>query len=656
MPNRFIRMTIIINRNPSNIDDYLVSFRTSLGDRGDDLPSQFSPKDRAKLDLSLHELRVRSPVRYDVQKQMAEIGSTLFNRFIWEIDDIRSAYLKADAASRSNKRASPKRYPGRDFCLELEIRDPDLSKYPWELLCHSHGYGADDYLVVALGHSVIRRIGARDKREIPDTAPLVNVLVAMSCPFWATLPVEDHAGGYETDRNDPSKVLRVRTQPSPLNFLDCVRSLERVQAYTGREVFTYTLLEHVTVEDLQNAIHGGNYNILYYLGHSYFDVDKQKSYLLFEKGGNSGEAYELDSNKLRSLLMDSSIRLAVLSSCNSARHDPKQFLTGATQALTLLESIEAVVGMQLDVPIHTAQAFDVAFLTELAALTPFDQAVARGRKAMCDTLDQNEVQSLEVADWAIPVLLARTDRLYQDTATIDSGRYYVGFSEEDLATIGRMSDLPAEVVAAMKNFPLRNFDVAAGFDIGCFPVTHHLYKAFLDDEAGHQIPTGWTRNRRGLAVLPEGKAMHPVVNVTFDDALSYCRWRGMDLPLADEWEIAARGPGLADDLEIAARGPRFLYPWGNEFEQNRCNVSRWGYGTTSVFKYPGGRSGFGIWDAIGNVYEWAVSSRGEPVVMGGCWDRHPAECLPGLRPTLDRQSRHDCVGFRCVRRRTSTAS
>jgi formylglycine-generating enzyme required for sulfatase activity len=98
---------------------------------------------------------------------------------------------------------------------------------------------------------------------------------------------------------------------------------------------------------------------------------------------------------------------------------------------------------------------------------------------------------------------------------------------------------------------------------------------------------------------------HPVVHVSFSDALAYAQWAGKDLPTEAEWEFAARG-GL-DGAE---------YAWGNEFtpggvhmantwqgEFPRQNLNADGYERTSpVTSFP--PNGFGVHDMIGNVWEW----------------------------------------------------
>jgi hypothetical protein len=88
-------------------------------------------------------------------------------------------------------------------------------------------------------------------------------------------------------------------------------------------------------------------------------------------------------------------------------------------------------------------------------------------------------------------------------------------------------------------------------------------------------------------------ANHPVVGVTWDQALAYCTWIQGRLPSEAEWEKAARGTDGS------------LYPWGND--EPACDVSNFGFctgRTSEVDAYVNGASAYGVFDLAGNVYEW----------------------------------------------------
>lgn len=121
------------------------------------------------------------------------------------------------------------------------------------------------------------------------------------------------------------------------------------------------------------------------------------------------------------------------------------------------------------------------------------------------------------------------------------------------------------------------------------------------------VPGASWRHPRGPGTTIEGRADHPVVHISYEDAEAYAAWAGKSLPTEAEWEFAARG-GL--------EGATFV--WGNEFEpEGRPMANTWqgefpwrndlvdGFsGTSPVGSFP--PNGYGLYDMAGNIWEWTA--------------------------------------------------
>jgi energy-coupling factor transporter ATP-binding protein EcfA2 len=131
------------------------------------------------------------------------------------------------------------------------------------------------------------------------------------------------------------------------------------------------------------------------------------------------------------------------------------------------------------------------------------------------------------------------------------------------------------------------------FEIGKYLVTNLEYSRFTE-ATGYRTPNYWIEG-----TFPLEEATHPVVDITFADAQEYCKWltkqTGNQYRLPTEWE-----------WEWAAAGPHgWVYPWGDDFDQDKCNtVEGSKEKTTPVGSYKAGASIFGASDMVGNVWEY----------------------------------------------------
>ena len=130
------------------------------------------------------------------------------------------------------------------------------------------------------------------------------------------------------------------------------------------------------------------------------------------------------------------------------------------------------------------------------------------------------------------------------------------------------------------------------FEIAKYPVTNIEYSRFIE-ATGHAAPSSWKEG-----TFPRDEASHPVAHVTKKDAEAYCTWlshttgKRYRLPTEWEWEWAAAGPY------------GWKYPWGDQFDKERCNSKESGVeGTTPVGSYVTGNSLCGVSDMSGNVWE-----------------------------------------------------
>ncbi len=189
---------------------------------------------------------------------------------------------------------------------------------------------------------------------------------------------------------------------------------------------------------------------------------------------------------------------------------------------------------------------------------------------------------------------------------------------------------------------------------GFSAVFHLLVESDRGDIMGPASGTPWWIGVRGADwTHPHGPRStlhglqdHPVVHVSWSDAVAYCAWAGRRLPTEAEWEYAARG------ARVDAK-----YPWGDaEVDEGGWRANIWqgvfpavntmedGHlGTAPVRSFE--PNGYGVWQSVGNVWEWCAdwfdptyyavapeyaprgpSSGRKRVLRGGSYLCHPSYC------------------------------
>jgi len=231
--------------------------------------------------------------------------------------------------------------------------------------------------------------------------------------------------------------------------------------------------------------------------------------------------------------------------------------------------------------------------------------------------------------------------------------------------------------------PIRKITISDIF-FGRFPVTNALFEVFVErtgykttaEECGFGIvyqgrfqrkndeisgqkryewnaTSLWEERENAYWYQPSGpgstlhlKRNHPVVQVSFRDAMAFASWVGKRLPSEAEWEAAAR----------TASGN--IYPWGNEWKEGVCNTEESEISdTVPVDNFSNAKNPLGLFDLLGNTLEWtsdrwegtygASTRQDYRIVKGGSWVSSPDVTLQSwFKYPTDFTA--NILGFRCL--------
>ena len=268
------------------------------------------------------------------------------------------------------------------------------------------------------------------------------------------------------------------------------------------------------------------------------------------------------------------------------------------------------------------------------ALVPVDDAASRAAQPRIPTVLPPRLVQLGYKGWRT----GDVEFIVPPLAPVPAGPFQMGSDEDD-------NEHPAHVVT----LPL--------YAIATFPVLVAEYACFV--RTGHRLPPDVGRITWSTQF---SRLDHPVVSVSWDDAMAYATWlshmTGEPWRVATEaeWEKAAR-------WDPAARTSR-TYPWGDAFDSTRCDTRESGLGaTTPAGTYPNGASPCGAQDMAGNVREW-TSTRfqaypydahdgrergdiaGERVQRGGSWFGFASDARAAFRDWHAPDEVSSVVGFR----------
>jgi formylglycine-generating enzyme required for sulfatase activity len=584
---------------------------------GLELENRLLALEKALLRSGGQRLKMLSTDERTVQSFGRELFSAIFH------DDIRGLYFQSRQMADSQHRG---------LRLKLRIHAPELAVLPWEYLFDDR---PGEYVCLSQSTPIVRYLElAQTPRPLAVTPPL--------------------------------RILGMVASPPNLRPINIALEKERLErALSGLRQRNLVHLEWVSGQswrDLLRAMRRGPWHIFHFLGHGYFDLLREEGVLAVSD--DAGQPYALRATELARMLGDHpTLGLVLLNACEGGLASRSDIFS-STAATLARRGVPAVIAMQVEITEAAAIEFSSQFYEALAEGLPVDAAVTEARKAV-------SLAIANTLEWGVPMLLSRApdgvifdltapaapleipplqeapERVQTDTpsaqphgtkmaaqlatatppkqtrpkppiafdwVTIPAGEFLMG-SDKQKDKQANDNETPQHMLSLPEYRISRTPVTVAQFAVFVEATGH---KTTAEDRGSGWVYTGskWEEVKGANWAHPRGpqsdvthKQDHPVTQVSWRDAQTFCRWAGVRLPTEAEWEKAARGPSTSSGT---GSGSGRIYPWGDAPPTDTlCNFGKNVRDTTPVGIYPAGASPYGCLDMAGNVFEWTSSLWGK---------------------------------------------
>jgi hypothetical protein len=237
---------------------------------------------------------------------------------------------------------------GLRFCLRFDENAPEIAALPWEFIYDRDFLSTNRTTLISRLPVGVNRIQSRPLES------MLRMLVVVSSP------------------NDPT-ITPLNIEREQEVILEAVDRLQREH----RMDVDFT--EDASFETIASYLNEKDYHIVHFTGHGNYDTEKGKGYLILET--EDGRARAVDNSTIADLLAGRSVRLVVLSACQSGKVSNREAYADLASIL-IKKSIPAVVAMQYSIIDLSATKFASVFYHAIGSGKPVDLALTEARIVM----------------------------------------------------------------------------------------------------------------------------------------------------------------------------------------------------------------------------------------------------------------------------------